>query len=74
MVVNDTLIHVFHGNLPFGGVKDSGLGKYHGKYSFLTFSHNEPYLYSKWYGDKIIDENKLFDENFFITKHLMNKK
>lgn len=74
MVVNDTLIHVFHANLPFGGVKDSGLGKYHGKASFLTFSHNEPYLYSKWYGDKIIDENKLFDENFFITKHLMNKK
>ena len=74
MVVNDTLVHVFHGNLPFGGVKDSGLGKYHGKYSFLTFSHNEPYLYSKWYGDKIIDENKLFDENFFLTKHLMNKK
>jgi aldehyde dehydrogenase (NAD+) len=37
--INDTLIHFAHQNLPFGGVGNSGLGKYHGKQSFLAFSN-----------------------------------
>ncbi|MDO4702035.1 MAG: aldehyde dehydrogenase [Erysipelotrichaceae bacterium] len=37
--INDTLIHVSDHNLPFGGLRTSGLGRYHGKYSFETFSH-----------------------------------
>ena len=37
--VNDTLSHLINPNLPFGGVGNSGMGAYHGKYSFLTFSH-----------------------------------
>ncbi|MGD9605472.1 MAG: aldehyde dehydrogenase family protein [Bacilli bacterium] len=37
--VNDTLSHIISDNLPFGGVKTSGLGNYHGLYSFKTFSH-----------------------------------
>jgi len=36
--VNDTLLHVA-GNLPFGGVGPSGIGAYHGKFSFTAFSH-----------------------------------
>lgn len=31
-------------NLPFGGVGDSGIGKYHGKASFDTFSHHKSIL------------------------------
>lgn len=38
-VINDTLIHFANSNLPFGGVGSSGMGNYHGKYSFATFSH-----------------------------------
>lgn len=39
MVINDTLMHVSTTNLPFGGVGNSGIGKYHGKDSFYTFSN-----------------------------------
>ena len=38
-VINDTLIHIANGNLPFGGVGASGIGSYHGIDSFETFSH-----------------------------------
>lgn len=41
VTINDTIIHVANGNLPFGGVGPSGLGKYHGKDSFNTFSHTK---------------------------------
>lgn len=37
--VNDTIIHLATNALPFGGVRQSGIGSYHGKKSFETFSH-----------------------------------
>ncbi|MHC1736746.1 MAG: aldehyde dehydrogenase [Ignavibacteriaceae bacterium] len=37
--INDTLMHITNHNLPFGGVGNSGLGKYHGRESFLAFSN-----------------------------------
>lgn len=37
--INDTLIHIANHHLPFGGVGNSGKGKYHGIRSFLVFSH-----------------------------------
>lgn len=37
--VNDTIIHLATENMPFGGVGESGMGHYHGKYGFETFSH-----------------------------------
>ena len=40
-VINDTLIHFINKNLPFGGVGHSGMGNYHGKHSFRTFSHTK---------------------------------
>ncbi len=40
--VNDTLIHIVSSKLPFGGIGNSGMGKYHGKYSFETFSNVKP--------------------------------
>eukprot|EP00243_Klebsormidium_subtile_P002903 TRINITY_DN15924_c0_g1_i1.p1 TRINITY_DN15924_c0_g1~~TRINITY_DN15924_c0_g1_i1.p1 ORF type:complete len:479 (+),score=126.81 TRINITY_DN15924_c0_g1_i1:242-1678(+) len=39
--VNDTVVQVSVAGLPFGGVGDSGMGAYHGKYSFDTFSHKK---------------------------------
>lgn len=39
MCINDTLMHVAQEDLPFGGIGDSGMGHYHGKEGFLTFSH-----------------------------------
>lgn len=43
--INDTLIHLANPNLPFGGVGSSGIGQYHGKYSFDTFSHMKSYTF-----------------------------
>jgi len=40
-VINDTVVHFVNHKLPFGGVGESGIGKYHGKMSFDTFSHNK---------------------------------
>ncbi len=37
--INDTLLQIGNHNLPFGGVGNSGIGKYHGKDSFLAFSN-----------------------------------
>lgn len=40
-VVNDVLIHFGNHRLPFGGVGNSGMGAYHGKLGFDTFSHKK---------------------------------
>ena len=40
-VINDTIIQFTNHKLPFGGVGESGIGAYHGKYSFQTFSHQK---------------------------------
>ncbi|WP_420385873.1 aldehyde dehydrogenase [Roseivirga sp.] len=37
--INDTLIHISNHALPFGGVGNSGTGRYHGRYSFEAFSN-----------------------------------
>ena len=37
--INETFVHQLNYTLPFGGVGDSGIGKYHGKFSFDTFSN-----------------------------------
>ena len=42
--INDTVMQVAVSSLPFGGVGDSGMGSYHGKASFNTFSHYKSVL------------------------------
>ncbi|MGN0032638.1 MAG: aldehyde dehydrogenase [Candidatus Limimorpha sp.] len=44
--INDTILHVANENLPFGGVNNSGIGKYHSKDSFLAFSNRKSVLKS----------------------------
>ncbi|MFP4227102.1 MAG: coniferyl aldehyde dehydrogenase [Desulfobacterales bacterium] len=44
-VVNDTLFHVAQDDLPFGGVGDSGMGRYHGREGFVSFSNARGVLY-----------------------------
>ena len=45
--VNDTVLHLAGSHLPFGGVGDSGMGRYHGKTTFDTFTHHKSML-KKW--------------------------
>lgn len=42
--VNDTVSHVGSQTLPFGGIGESGMGAYHGKSSFDTFTHRRSVL------------------------------
>lgn len=44
--INDVLFHIATPHLPFGGVGPSGMGNYHGKYSFYTFTHKKAVLKS----------------------------
>lgn len=44
-------MHTITPSLPFGGVGDSGVGAYHGKHTFETFSHLKPVLYSPTLSD-----------------------
>lgn len=43
--VNDTIIHLATSRMPFGGVGGSGMGGYHGKFGFDTFSHQKSVLH-----------------------------
>jgi aldehyde dehydrogenase (NAD+) len=44
--INDTIMHIVPHALPFGGIGHSGMGAYHGKASFDTFTHYKSILYS----------------------------
>ncbi|MDD4848179.1 MAG: aldehyde dehydrogenase family protein, partial [Bacteroidales bacterium] len=50
-VINDTIIHVANSKMPFGGVGNSGMGNYHGKFGFDTFSHQRAVAWSSSYID-----------------------
>jgi coniferyl-aldehyde dehydrogenase len=39
VTINDCMTHAFDHSLPFGGIGSSGMGAYHGRQGFLTFSH-----------------------------------
>lgn len=54
MLINDAVIHVATRGLPFGGVGESGMGCYHGKFSFDSFSHKKSVLYKTFDSDPSI--------------------
>jgi coniferyl-aldehyde dehydrogenase len=39
VTINDCMTHAFDNSLPFGGIGPSGMGAYHGRQGFVTFSH-----------------------------------
>ena len=49
--VNDCIMHFSNKRLPFGGVGHSGIGSYHGKWSFDTFSHQKGIVKKPTWGD-----------------------
>jgi len=44
--INDVIMHIANGNMPFGGVGNSGMGRYHHQYSFECFSHTRSIIVS----------------------------
>lgn len=51
VAINDTVIQVAHPHLPFGGVGASGMGRYHGRYGFDTFSNMRAVLRARRWPD-----------------------
>lgn len=49
--INDVVMHLGNENLPFGGVGNSGIGSYHGKFGFETFSHQKAILEKATWGE-----------------------
>ncbi len=49
VTINDTLIHLSSSRLPFGGIGESGMGTYHGLYSFEEFSQKRAVMDRKTY-------------------------
>lgn len=49
--VNDTIFHIASPELPFGGVGNSGMGSYHGKWGFEEFSHHRSVMYRATWAD-----------------------
>ena len=74
VTVNDTLMHIAHENLPFGGVGESGWGAYHGEAGFLRLTQQKPVLVqSKWArGDLFYPPyGPRFDQIMGLLKHFM---
>ncbi|ONK73647.1 uncharacterized protein A4U43_C04F33790 [Asparagus officinalis] len=72
---NDTLLQYACDTIPFGGVGESGFGKYHGKFTFDTFSHGKPVLkreflnefsfrYPPWNGQKIELMRRIYNYDY----------
>ncbi len=49
--INDTISHIIHPALPFGGIGESGMGSYHGKAGFDTFSHRKSITHKSTFPD-----------------------
>jgi len=51
--INHCLVQALHGNLPFGGVNNSGIGSAHGHHGFLAFSHERAVVRNRFMPAKI---------------------
>lgn len=62
--INETILHISNKRLPFGGVGESGMGSYHGKKSFETFTHEK----------SILKKSNIFDPSFKYPPYPSIKK
>ncbi len=72
-VANDSIIQFANDKLPFGGVGHSGMGAYHGKYSFKNFSHEKPIIKRSFWFDipgRYAPYPKSLSLLKFLLKHL----
>lgn len=62
--INDTIMHLVGSNMPFGGVGASGMGVYHGKYTFDTFTREKG----------VLDKSNLIDISLRYHPYTKNKE
>ncbi|CAF3374847.1 unnamed protein product [Rotaria sp. Silwood2] len=72
--VNDVIFQIAPPSLPFGGVGPSGLGTYHGKYSFDSFSHQRTVVYvPNWIEPLISKRNPPYNPNVTAFMERLNQ-
>ncbi len=70
--VNDTLLHIISPHSPFGGVGRSGMGQYHGRFGFETFSHLKTVLKKGTFGDLALRYPPFKEKNLSFLKKLLH--
>ncbi|HEY8077680.1 MAG TPA: aldehyde dehydrogenase family protein, partial [Labilithrix sp.] len=71
--VNDVMLHVAQSDLPFGGTGASGIGQYHGKEGFDTFTKKKPVFYQSRLSGTSFLRPPYKDRIDFVLKLLLGK-
>jgi aldehyde dehydrogenase (NAD+) len=66
--INDTIIHLATSKMGFGGVGNSGMGSYHGKFSFDTFTHYKSIVHKKNWIDIPMRYHPYNEKNYSLIK------
>lgn len=69
--VNDAVMHITNGDLPFGGVGDSGMGNYHGEAGFRAFSHFKGVLDREVQADPDVKYSPHTGEKLMVLKSVL---
>lgn len=69
--INDVIMHISNLNLPFGGVGQSGIGNYHGKFGFDAFTHSKSILDKATWGEPNIKYPPYTDTKLKIIKKFL---
>lgn len=69
--INDVIMHLGNENLPFGGIGNSGIGNYHGKFGFKTFSHQKAVLERATWGEPNIKYPPYSEKKLSWIKRLL---
>ena len=71
--INDALLHISNSHLPFGGVGNSGIGSYHGKAGFSTFSHFKSIIEKPFWLDNTLRYSPNTNTKLSWIKRLIGK-
>jgi len=69
--INDTIIHLATSNMGFGGVGSSGMGNYHGKKSFETFTHEKSIVNKSTWLDLSMRYHPYTEKNYKMLKRFL---
>ena len=69
--INDVVMHLSNDNIPFGGVGNSGIGNYHGKFGFEAFSHQKAILDRATWGEPHLKYPPYTDKKLGWIKKLL---
>ena len=72
--INDVIMHLCEEKLPFGGLGNSGMGSYHGKKTFYTFTHEKSILEKSATGELNVKYPPSDEKKLNLTKFIFKIK